>query len=62
MRKWLSQGWETFKIFIVFTACLLTFYYGILWLSESYDGDERLQRTETDAKQVQAPEESIMPY
>ncbi|WP_407690172.1 DUF4227 family protein [Salibacterium qingdaonense] len=43
---------EAFKIFIVFSACLLSFYYGILWLSETYEGDDRLRKTETDARQV----------
>ncbi|WP_170840958.1 DUF4227 family protein [Salibacterium halotolerans] len=43
---------EAFKIFIIFSACLLTFYYGIIWLSETYEGDDRLRKTETDARQV----------
>ncbi|MGY4690195.1 DUF4227 family protein [Salibacterium sp. K-3] len=58
MRKTLANIVETFKIFIVFSACLLAFYYGILWLSDTYEGDDRLRKTETDARQVQAGEMS----
>ncbi|WP_240377644.1 DUF4227 family protein [Bacillus piscicola] len=53
MDKWLSFCIETVKVFVMFSVCLIIFYYGIIWLSNSYEGDDRLLNPHTDAEQVQ---------
>ncbi|SDH37274.1 DUF4227 family protein [Alteribacillus bidgolensis] len=52
MEKWMSYGVETIKIFVIFIVCLLAFYYGILWLSDSYEADERLNKPEKNYEEV----------
>ncbi|MFB4163517.1 DUF4227 family protein [Alteribacillus sp. JSM 102045] len=59
MEKWLSYGMETVKIFIVFIVCLLAFYYGILWLSNSYEADERLNKPQKNYEEVKLNSELI---
>ncbi|SDH10523.1 Protein of unknown function [Alteribacillus persepolensis] len=53
MEKWVMYSIETMKIFIVFIVCLFAFYYGILWLSDSYEADERLNQPEKNFEEVQ---------
>ncbi|SFE32144.1 DUF4227 family protein [Alteribacillus iranensis] len=52
MIKWVTFCLEAVKVMITFSICLIIFYYGILWLSDSYRGDERLQPPEKNYHQV----------
>ncbi|RSL34607.1 DUF4227 family protein [Salibacterium salarium] len=60
VKQWLSYSLETIKIFMVFCVCLGVFYYGIIWLSENYKGDERLRFSDTDAEKVQHSVHSLI--
>lgn len=54
MIKWFTLCLEVCKVTVTFCVCLIIFYYGILWLNESYDGDERLNNPQKNAHQVQS--------
>ncbi|SDI30439.1 DUF4227 family protein [Natribacillus halophilus] len=44
--------WNGLKIFIVFAGCTAMFYYGILFVIDEYQGDERFEEPEGNAIKV----------
>ncbi|MDA3128614.1 DUF4227 family protein [Aliibacillus thermotolerans] len=56
MTKWVMLGIDMIKTALILIGCLLFFYYGIIWLSENYKGDERLKTPTTNVEQVQEAE------
>lgn len=55
MRTVTSALWNGLKVFLVFTFCTVMFYYGILWVLEEYQGDERFEEPEGNAIKVFDP-------
>ncbi|MBB6448967.1 hypothetical protein HNR44_000916 [Geomicrobium halophilum] len=52
MRAALSACWNGLKIFLVFACCTGLFYYGILFIIDEYQGDERFEEPEGNAIKV----------
>ncbi|WP_160112354.1 DUF4227 family protein [Salicibibacter kimchii] len=52
MRTGARAIWNGFKILIVFTGCTAMFYYGILFVIDEYQGDERFEEPEGNAIKV----------
>ncbi|WP_160141532.1 DUF4227 family protein [Salicibibacter halophilus] len=44
--------WNGFKILIIFAGCTAMFYYGILFVIDEYQGDERFEEPEGNAIKV----------
>lgn len=59
MERWLTFGIEMIKTTLILIGCLLFFYYGIIWLSENYKGDERLETPTSNVEQVQQAEKEV---
>jgi hypothetical protein len=54
MRSWLKLILNTFKVFILFTASTILFYYGIMWVNEEYQDYHRYDEPNGTAVKVSA--------
>jgi hypothetical protein len=52
MKKGLGMVWQTIKVFILFTGSTILFYYGIIWISEEYEGYHKYDEPEGAAVKV----------
>jgi Protein of unknown function (DUF4227) len=52
MIKGFQMVWQTIKVFILFTGSTILFYYGIMWISEEYEGYHRYDEPEGAAVKV----------
>lgn len=52
MRSWLKLVFKTVKVFVLFTACTILFYYGIMWVNEEYQNYHRYDEPGGTAVQV----------
>lgn len=52
MKKWLQLSLKMIKVFILFTACTILFYYGIIWINEEYEGYRRYDEPKGSAIKV----------
>ncbi len=55
--KYLRILLHTIKIFIVFTLCMLFFYFGLVWINEEYQNYNRYHQPEGKAIKVNSPNE-----
>jgi hypothetical protein len=54
MRSWIKLVLNTFKVFLLFTACTILFYYGIMWVNEEYQNYHRYDEPSGTAIKVSA--------
>lgn len=52
MISFIKIALQTLKVFIIFTACTILFYYGIMWVSEEYQNYHRYDQPEGTALKV----------
>lgn len=54
MRSWIKLVLKTVKVFVLFTACTILFYYGIMWVNEEYQNYHRYDEPSGTAVKVSA--------
>ncbi|MGG0716618.1 YqzK family protein [Robertmurraya massiliosenegalensis] len=54
MKSWIKLVLNTFKVFLLFTACTILFYYGIMWVNEEYQDYHRYDEPNGTAIKVSA--------
>lgn len=52
MKKWMTILFDMLKVFILFTAFTLFFYYAIIWINLEYDHQRRYEEPEGSALKV----------
>lgn len=52
MKKWLTIFFDMMKVFILFTAFTIIFYYAIIWINLEYDHYRRYEEPEGAALKV----------
>lgn len=52
MKLWFHLVWRTLKVFILFTACTIFFYYGMIWINEEYESYHRYDEPKGTAMKV----------
>jgi hypothetical protein len=55
MKVWLKLFIQSIKVFILFTACTILFYYGLMWVNEEYQNYHRYDEPKGSALKVSAP-------
>jgi hypothetical protein len=52
MASFFQMVLQTIKVFVIFTACTILFYYGIMWVGEEYQSYHRYDKPEGTAMKV----------
>jgi hypothetical protein len=58
MRSWLKVIFDTIKVFILFTACTILFYYGLVWINQEYQNYHKYDEPEGSAVKVSTAEKN----
>lgn len=49
---WLRAIFHTMKVLLIFVICTLSFYFGLIWISEEYKNYQRYEEPEGKAIKV----------
>lgn len=52
MTRWAKAVFQTFKVFLLFTACTILFYYAIVWFNQEYQQMHRYDKPSGAAVKV----------
>lgn len=52
MKSWGRTIIQALRLFVVFTACTILFYYGIMWVNQEYENYHRYDKPQGTAVKV----------